>query len=254
MLWAKSHNSGKDDTMTTLGTSTPAGDWVAQYPQTARTLEELQIDYCCGGDRSLAEACDEQGLDADAVAARLADAASQSSAEMQPDWTTDSPTTLCDHIEATHHAFLRQELPRLTQLVEKVADVHGDNHAELHQLRAVFAELRAELEPHMMKEEQVLFPAIRQLEQAASAPQFPFGTVANPIRMMEHEHDIAGNALKRIRNLTADFTPLDDACNTCRVMLDGLQKLEADLHQHIHKENNILFPMAQRLNSELLHA
>ena len=225
------------------------GAWVAHHPQSARVLEELQIDYCCGGNRSLAEACEQQGLDADAIVARLADAASQPSADVQPDWTTESPTNLCDHIEATHHAFLREELPRLTQLVDKVADVHGDNHEELRQLRAVFAELREELEPHMMKEEQVLFPAIRQLEQAASAPRFPFGTVANPIQMMEHEHDHAGDALKRIRTLTADFTPPDDACNTYRVMLDGLQNLETDLHQHIHKENNILFPMAQRLES-----
>ena len=202
----------------------------------------MQIDYCCGGDQSLAHACEKQGLDAIAVTTRLNDAIAQPADTTQPDWTKTSPTKLCDHIEATHHAFLRQELPRLTQLVEKVADVHGDNHAELQQLRAVFAELRAELEPHMMKEEQILFPAIQQLEQAASAPRFPFGTVANPIRMMEHEHDHAGDALKRIRELTVNFTPPDDACNTYRAMLDGLQNLEADLYQHIHKENNILFP------------
>lgn len=235
--------------MSALDTATPVGDWVTHHPQTARVLEELQIDYCCGGDKSLANVCEKQGLDANVVTSRLNDAIAQNADSTQPDWTKASPSELCDHIVTTHHAFLREELPRLTQLVEKVARVHGSNHPELDDVRVVYVELRAELESHMMKEEQVLFPAIQQLEQAASAPRFPFGTVASPIRMMEHEHDHAGDALRRIRELTANFTPPDDACNTYRVMLDGLQNLEADLHQHIHKENNILFPMAQRLES-----
>lgn len=240
--------------MSALDTATPVGDWVTHHPQTARVLEELQIDYCCGGHKPLAAACEQQGLDANVVTSRLNDAIAQTTDTTQPDWAKASPSELCDHIVTTHHAFLRGELPRLTQLVEKVADVHGASHPELNDLRSVYTELRAELEPHMMKEEQILFPAIHQLEQAASAPRFPFGTVANPIRMMEHEHDHAGDALKRIRGLTADFTPPDDACNTYRVMLDGLQNLEADLHQHIHKENNILFPMAQRLETAGLPA
>ncbi|HIK95094.1 MAG TPA: iron-sulfur cluster repair di-iron protein, partial [Planctomycetes bacterium] len=146
-------------------------------------------------------------------------------------------------------AFLKTELPRLTQLVRKVADVHDSVHPELHDVRTVFAELRSELEPHMMKEENILFPAIRLLEQSMDCPRFPFGTVANPIRMMEHEHDNAGNALKRIRELTQDFLVPVDACNTWRTMLDGLQNLERDLHRHIHKENSILFPRAEQLNA-----
>ncbi len=235
--------------MSALETTAPVGDWVTHHPQTARVLEEFQIDYCCGGHQPLADVCEQRGLDVHAVTSRLNDAISQSADATQSDWTKASPSELCDHIVTTHHAFLRQELPRLTQLVEKVANVHGGKHPELNDLRSVYAELRAELEPHMMKEERVLFPAICQLDQAASAPQFPFGTVANPIRMMEHEHDEVGNALKRIRQLTADFTVPDCACNTYRVMLDSLQNLESDLHQHIHKENNILFPMAQRLEA-----
>ena len=158
---------------------------------------------------------------------------------------------MCDHIEATHHALLRQELPRLKGLIDKVAAAHGDSHPELGELRQVFAALQAELEPHMFKEEQILFPAIRQLEQAAQQPNFPFGTVANPIRMMEHEHDTAGSALAKIRELTHHFQPPDDACNTYRVMLEALHALEQDMHQHIHKENNILFPRSQQLEASL---
>src|SRR5690606_20848817 len=114
---------------------------------------------------------------------------------------------LCDHIEETHHAYLKNELPRLSAIVAKVAAVHGDAHPELREAKTTFEELRSELEPHMFKEERILFPAIRQLEQAATAPEFPFGTVANPIRMMEFEHDHAGDALERMRVLTHDYQP-----------------------------------------------
>ena len=151
---------------------------------------------------------------------------------------------LANHIEQTHHTYLKSELPRLTQVIEKVVNAHGKLHPELFELQKVFAGLRAELEPHMFKEEMVLFPAIRKLEQSAERPMFPFGTVANPIRMMEHEHDNAGDALAKIRALTREFTVPGGACNTYLAMLDGLEYLENDMHQHVHKENNILFPKA----------
>ena len=153
-------------------------------------------------------------------------------------------TELCDHIEQTHHAYLRTELPRLGQMIDKVVNAHGASHPKLHEVQRVFAALCAELEPHMFKEERILFPAIRQLEQSAATPSFPFGTVANPINVMEHEHDNAGAALSELRTLTADYVPPDDACNTYRAMLDGLRELETNMHQHVHKENNILFPRA----------
>ena len=229
-----------------VDTSTSVGEWVAAHPTTARVFEDLQIDYCCGGNKPLAQVCEAKGLDLDTIASQLSDAINIPDDSRQ-NWTESALGDLCDHIEATHHAFLRTELPRLTQLVDKVAEVHGASHPELHELRTAFGELREELEPHMFKEEQILFPAIRLLEDSATSPQFPFGTVANPIRMMEHEHDNAGGGLKRIRELTADFRVPDDACTTWRVMLDGLKNLEADLHQHIHKENNILFPKARHL-------
>ena len=233
--------------MPVIDTTRTVGDWVADHPETARVFEELQIDYCCGGNRPLADVCEAYDLDADSLASRLNDAIAQCGADLQPDCMEMSLRKLCDHIELTHHAFLKTELSRLAQLVTKVADVHGSMHPELHDVRTVFAELCAELEPHMMKEENILFPAIRILEQSMDCPQFSFGAVANPIRMMEHEHDNAGNTLKRIRQLTREFLVPVDACNTWRAMLDGLQNLERDLHQHIHKENNILFPRAEQL-------
>ncbi len=235
--------------MPEFDTSTPVGEWVAEFPQTSRVFQELQIDFCCGGGKPLSEACEAKGLDPDLVASRLSESLATASDEPTQNWSESTLCDLCNHIEATHHAYLKTELPRLGELVDKVAKVHGGNHPEFIELRTVFGDLRSELEPHLMKEEQILFPAIRQLESAASRPSFPFGTVANPIRMMEHEHDNAGSALKRIRDLMSDFVVPDEACNTWRAMLHGLEALELDLHQHVHKENNILFPKAQQLEA-----
>lgn len=234
--------------MTVQSTSTTVGDWVAQYPHTSRVFESLQIDYCCGGGKSLEAACRERQLDPQQVVEQL-EQAIQTSGPASDDWLTASLSELCDHIEQTHHAYLKTELPRLDGIIAKVVNAHGPLHPELSEVQETFAALRGELEPHMFKEEMVLFPAIRAVEQAESLPSFPFGTVANPIRMMEHEHDIAGDALAAIRRLTVDYQVPGGACNTYRAMLSGLAELEADLHQHIHKENNILFPRAKELES-----
>jgi regulator of cell morphogenesis and NO signaling len=160
-------------------------------------------------------------------------------------------TQLADHIEATHHAWLRQEFPRLTQMTEKVASVHGHSDQRLASVAAIFAALRAEMESHMFKEERILFPLIRQLEASGSAAHSHCGTIANPIRVMEMEHDSAGGAVGEMRTLTDGFTPPAGACNTYRAMLDTLRQLEADLHQHVHKENNVLFPRALELEASL---
>ena len=232
-----------------LTTSSTVAQWVAEHPQTARVFEELQIDYCCGGGIALGDACAKKRLNADSVVAQLTEVVA--SPQLTDNWLDSSLTELCDHIEQTHHAYLREELVRLTGLIDRVVAAHGSNHPELGQLKQVFAALRDELEPHMLKEEQILFPAIREIETAGSRPHFPFGTVAAPIRMMEHEHDIAGSALAQIRKLTNGFEPPKGSCNTYRVMLDSLRRLEEDLHQHIHKENFILFPRAQKLEGSL---
>lgn len=230
--------------MTRLNLDSTVGQWVATHPQTSRLFEASRIDYCCGGGKSLEQACRDSELDPQQILAQLHEAVKAAGGELAENWTQTSLTALCDHIEQTHHAYLRTELPRLTTLIAKIVDAHGEAHPELSQVQHEFAALRGELEPHMFKEEQVLFPAIRRLEQSESPPVFPFGTVANPIRMMEHEHDNAGNGLAHIRELTCDYRAPADACNTYRAALDGLHELELDLHQHIHKENSILFPRA----------
>jgi regulator of cell morphogenesis and NO signaling len=213
-------------------------------------FESLKIDYCCGGGRSLEDACRHKNLAPETVLGQLeqAIAAAQSEPGTSSEcWLTASLVDLCDHIEQTHHAYLKEELPRLHGMISKVFHKHGDQHPELADMHRAFMDLEGELVPHMFKEEQILFPAIRRLEQAGGPQEFPFGTVANPIRMMEHEHDVAGEALTRIRQATRDFAAPEDACNTYRALFDGLEVLEADLHQHIHKENNILFPRAIQL-------
>ncbi len=238
--------------MNELEIQTTVGQLVVERPQRSRVFDRLHIDYCCGGKRTLEEACAKRGLDLKAVLAELE--AFDAEAETQPDAVRPANLTmteLADDIERTHHAYLREELPRLGGLVKKVSAVHGQAHPWLTGLTAVYAELVAELEPHMLKEEQILFPMIRELDQVATAPSFHCGSVGNPIRIMEMEHQNAGAALDRIREMTTDYEIPDDACNSFRAMLSGLEHLAADLHLHIHKENEILFPKASEMEARL---
>jgi regulator of cell morphogenesis and NO signaling len=219
------------------------GQLVADRPARSRVFDHHGLDYCFGGKRTIEDACTRRGIDPDPVLAEL----EALDAEVVPQ---DDPiagmsmTELADHIEETHHAYLRSELPRLTRLVDKVTAVHGETHGWLEEVRSVYAGLVAELEPHMMKEEQILFPMIRDIERPGSGRAVHCGTIENPIRVMEHEHDNAGQALERLRTLTNGFAIPEGACNSFRAMLDGLETLEADLHNHIHKENNVLFVRA----------
>jgi len=155
-----------------------------------------------------------------------------------------SLTKLADHIERTHHVYLQSELPRLNDITENVAALHGGKDPRLHHVRQTFLALAAELSSHMMKEEHILFPMVRQLEESDEAPIFHCGTLANPIRQMQMEHDQADSALGRLRELTDGFATPEWACNTYRSLLDALAHLERDLHQHIHEENEVLFPRA----------
>jgi regulator of cell morphogenesis and NO signaling len=238
--------------MSELNLDTPVGQWVAESPCTSRVFESFHIDYCCGGDKPLAVACAARNADPHRVFAELKTAMANPRSEDRAErWIGASLTELCDHIEQTHHAYLKTELPRLHAMIAKVLGVHGASHPEMSDVQQAFTALETELNPHMFKEEQVLFPAIRRLETSDVLPKFPFGTVANPIRMMEHEHDNAGDALDRIRRATTDYAAPDDACNTYRAMLDGLRQLELDMHRHVHKENYILFPRAIELEQTL---
>lgn len=230
--------------MLTLNAEQTVGDLVRQKPTRARVFESLKIDYCCGGKISLNRACEKRGIAVDDVLQQIEQA--DKSAEETPlvDADAMSLTELADHIEQTHHAYLREELPRLDFMTEKVSRVHGDKDARLYKMREAFVALKAELEPHMMKEERILFPIVRQLEASADRPGFHCGSVANPIQQMEHEHDQAGKSLEILSETTDGYTPPEWACNTYRAMLDSLARLEADMHQHVHKENNVLFVKA----------
>jgi regulator of cell morphogenesis and NO signaling len=226
----------------------PVGQLVAQHPRLAFVFERLGIDYCCGGRATLAEACRAKGLDVAAVLSQLNVGEVETSNDLQCefDGANASMVDLIDHIVASHHAYLRRELPRLSGLAGQVVAAHGSRHPELHELRDVFDRLKDELTSHMLKEEKVLFPIIARLESPTGAAQFHRVSVMNPIRVMEHEHEDAGSAVARLRALSDGYRSPADACCTYRALLDGLAELEADLHLHIHEENNILFPRACR--------
>jgi regulator of cell morphogenesis and NO signaling len=230
-------------TMKTFNGKQTVGDIVTRNPHLSRVFEDMGIDYCCGGKNPLATACRERGLDQQQVLDKLQEADRATYPNVpQVDVTTLSLTELVDHIEYTHHAYLQEELPRLAALAGKVAARHGERDPRLRKVQETFRAMAEELGLHMFKEEQRLFPMIRQLEASDRSPAFHCGTLGNPIRQMEFEHDDAGAALKRLRELTDGFEPPDWACNSYRALLAGLAYLERDMHSHIHKENNVLFP------------
>jgi regulator of cell morphogenesis and NO signaling len=218
-----------------------------------RVFETLGIDYCCGGKRALADACRAKGYDPSAVQQRL-DEAVNGTPEAARDWTTAPLQELIDHIVNTHHAYLKRELPAIGARLEKVYRVYNQRYGPtLPGLPEVFAQLRAEMETHLQKEEMVLFPAIAAYEAAmkggSSVPQTPFGKLGNPIAMMEQEHESAGDALTRIREITQEFHVPEYGCVTYRALMSGLKELEQDLHMHVHLENNLLFPRALQLET-----
>jgi regulator of cell morphogenesis and NO signaling len=224
--------------MTLIDPHTLLSDLVTARPDLMPVLESLELDYCCGGARTLAAACTGRGLGVDEVMARLDE---QVPAEPE-NWTVMSAPELVDHLERTHHAYLREALPRLTELMDRVVAAHGDKHAELSEVSSTLAALRADMEPHLMKEERVLFPMIRELYSSAAVPEFHCGSIQNPIAVMGVEHDRVGELLARLRTLTSVYTPPSDGCATYEALYAGLAELESDTHGHVHKENNVLFP------------
>ncbi|MFN8010928.1 MAG: iron-sulfur cluster repair di-iron protein [Holophagaceae bacterium] len=224
---------------------TPLGEIAAAFPPAMRVFEAHGLDYCCGGHRQLGEACEASGLAPAKVLAELEALRAARTGE-ERDWRQATATEVVEYLLATHHVFTRTELARLTPLMTKVAGVHGERHPELLAIHQCFQALAADLMPHLMKEEQVLFPYILALDGGRAAAGC-FGTVANPIRAMEHEHDDVGELLHRIRDLSRDFALPEGACGSYQSLFMGLADLEADLHQHIHLENNVLFPKALSL-------
>jgi regulator of cell morphogenesis and NO signaling len=232
--------------------NTTVRELVGRYPQTVKVLERYGIDYCCGGGKCLTEAVHDNqavlpGLVRDLEAALVE--ISTGTQASDKDWYAAPLHELIAHILQVHHAYMKEALPRIGGLVRKVLHAHGAHHGDmLRQVQDLYAALDAELSSHLRKEEEVLFPYIVAAEtHRQGGPEGPvacFGSVGNPIHQMEREHESAGEALAQIRRLTGGYTPPDDACPTFRTLYKELEQMEDDLHQHIHLENNILFPRA----------
>ncbi|MCU0414892.1 MAG: iron-sulfur cluster repair di-iron protein [Ignavibacteriaceae bacterium] len=223
--------------------------------RSAIVFEEYGLDFCCKGNRGLKDACADKNIDLQKIVDELIILSHNGNGEENPnDWQLDF---LVDYIINNHHQYVRRMIPVITLHADKVASVHGKNHSETIQIADLFLAVREELEMHMMKEERILFPQIKQmvLTQKENSQFFPpsFGTIQNPIRMMEYEHTNAGDALSQIRELSNNYTHPEDACNTFKALFSELKEFEEDLHKHIHLENNILFPKSIILETELLN-
>lgn len=215
------------------------GEIVAESPSLARVFQSFGIDFCCQGGRTLREACDLKKIASAAVIDQL-EAAMRDTGSPVANPALLPPAELVEHIVSTHHAYLKSELPRIHAMTQRVAHVHGGHTPSLREVHEIFTEMAAELESHLMKEETILFPAILAM-QTESSTALPLD---GPIAHMLQEHDDAGAALSKLRELTHGFTPPPDACNTYRALFAGLLELEDDLHRHIHLENSVLFPKA----------
>lgn len=225
------------------------GEIVSHDLRAGAIFDRFGLDYCCGGARTLGEACRQRGIGVDQVAIAIdaLDAASPAAPERDC-------AALVDHIINRHHAYVRRSIPVVQQHLTKVVTAHGARHPELAEVQAQFSTVATELMQHMVKEETVLFPYIYALaaavEHKAPPPPDMFGTVQNPIRMMEIEHQEAGDGVSALRELTRGYEPPDDACDTYRMVLRELAAFEQDLHEHVHLENNVLFPKAIELEEK----
>lgn len=220
----------------------------------AAVFKKYGLDFCCGGKKTVKEACAEKGLDVTQVEKELQQADTIPASRPLPynEW---EPGFLADYIVNTHHSYVRQTLPDLVTYANKVAQVHGDQHPELHTIKGLVNSINEELSHHMVKEEEILFPFIKQLSKAKSSGQAlekpHFGSVENPVRMMEAEHESAGQDLEQIRELSENYSLPADACASYKLLFSLLEEFEGDLHIHIHLENNILFPKALKMEKEL---
>jgi regulator of cell morphogenesis and NO signaling len=233
----------------TVMTAKTVRELAVENPASTRVFEKFGIDYCCGGNQGLEQACAVAGASVNEVldALEMEEEAARAAQQVR-EWKNELLSELVANIKNTHHKYTREEIVRLTALLQKVCSVHGKNHPELFEIQSTFSGLAQELTTHMMKEEMVLFPYIVRMEESVIQKEpvlpAPFRTVANPVAMMEHEHDSAGTALRAIRKASSDFVAPVDACVSYQTLYKSLGAFEADLHQHIHLENNILFPRA----------
>jgi regulator of cell morphogenesis and NO signaling len=233
-----------------MDAQTPMKEIALSHPACARVLDALPLNYCCdgGGRLSLAQACEAAGLDADAVSGRLAQAQAPAA---EPAWDFGSARSLIRHLLDTHHAFTRRELARLETVLGRLATRHAEARPELKAINACFLALRDDLLPHLLKEENILFPYIEALERHAldggPAPEACFGAIDNPLRQMGAEHEAVAGLLGQLRQITGGFAPPADGCASYRVAMQALEGLEADLLRHIELENGELFPKARDL-------
>ncbi|WP_440999251.1 iron-sulfur cluster repair di-iron protein [Fodinibius sp. SL11] len=229
------------------------GQIVKDDYRTAQIFQQYKLDFCCGGNHTIEEACAKNDIDPSVVYSALEELNSDGQKDDNYDqWSLDF---LVDYIVNNHHEFTRNKLPEIGKYAKKVAKVHGDRHEELHEIYYEFTMLHTEIFNHLDKEERILFPYIKELVEAeknGTKPEKPeFEEAANPIAMMEEEHDEAGTSIAKIRKLSNDFTPPEDACTTYRILFKNLEAFEQDLHKHVHLENNILFPKALELEQRL---
>jgi len=231
------------------------GEIVKENYQTAEIFKKYNIDFCCGGKATIDEVCSVNNISMDELTSALNKAESNSGSDTGKNFKDWEPDFLANYIINVHHKYVNENLPLLSEFTNKIANVHGERHPELLQIAELFKEISSELQQHMMKEENILFSYIISLYSAfknkSQISPSPFGTVRNPIRMMEMEHENAGSLLKQIRELSGNYKLPEDACNTYTVTYKKLDEFENDLHQHIHLENNILFPRAIELEDDL---
>ena len=223
--------------------------------QAASVFEKYHLDFCCKGKRSLEQACTEQQLSISKVTEDLENVFTKDNNSTAVDFEKMNLTQLADYIVQTHHAYVKNEMPQIHAYLQKVSSKHGERHPELYKIFQTFNAVKEEMEGHMKKEELILFPRIKELQKLADNEnanlQLNITYLQSPITVMEQEHDHAGNLLNDIRILSNDYTPPQDACTTYRLSFAALKAFELDLHQHVHLENNILFPKAIETFREL---
>ncbi len=230
-----------------LDPATPVGRLVMERPSRVRVLERFGVDYCCGGSRTLAEACAAHAGQLAAVLAALEAADGAADPQAEPDYRRWELPRLLDHVVARYHEPLREELPAVAALAERVAQAHGERHPELLRLAAAFAVFREELEQHMLKEEEVFFPTLRDLAAGRRLPRYFGGSLRVPVYVLDGDHRSADRALRFFRQMTDGYTAPADACSSWRALLDRLRALEEDMHRHVHLESELVHPRALEL-------
>ncbi len=230
------------------------GQIVAEDYRTAQVFRSFGLDFCCGGNKTVEEACEPKGVNAQDVHTALAGLGNEGSEQHNyNEWSLDF---LTDYIVNNHHQFVRSKIPEIEFYADKVARVHGERHPELLEIREIFMKLKEELLEHQDKEEEILFPYVKKLVRAEQEEKSikndpDFGSAADPVAMMEAEHEEAGEMMEAIQNLSDDFTPPEDACASYRVLFQSLEGFQIDLHKHVHLENNILFPKALEMEKSI---